>query len=218
MARCISHALGVSVVISLSLFADWAVAAGDSPNQAAASSVPRDEGADAKQSQGHERARFLGATLDVGFPDGAVLGVVARPCKWSRLAAGGGTNGISPGIRGGFALIPLGSGPSAVLEGGHYFEGNLNTTASALGRASDGNRMADRIGYQFVNMHLGMELGQDQFTFFLHGGMSYIHTVLYNANAVLGGSSENTTVATSSNPVITAWIPSFKLGLIFYLV
>jgi hypothetical protein len=171
-----------------------------------------------------EKLPILGATLDVGLPDGAIVGVVGRPWNWLRVAAGAGSNSISPGVRGGITFIPFGVGPSATVEGGHYFEGDANGTVAAFaGSSYERSRTADKIGYQFMNLHLGLELGNERFTFFFHGGMSYIHTVLYNANDALGGTSNNplggsTTVVIIGDPVITAWIPSFKLGFIFYVV
>jgi hypothetical protein len=236
VARFIVIAVVAAAVLSLQM-AD-AAAATSSPTQAGlpignssaneqklSQFAPKDE-ANASAPRAKERSlpRFLGATLDLGFPDGAIVGVVGRPSNWLRLAAGAGTNSVSPGVRGGITLIPLGSGPSLTLEAGHYFNGNANGTVSAFaGSSYQGSRLADKVGYQFANLHLGMELGKERFTFFFHGGMSYVHSVLYGANNELGGQTQNadggsTTVVINGDPVITAWMPSFKLGFIFYVV
>jgi hypothetical protein len=166
----------------------------------------------------------VGATFDVGFPDGAIVGVAARPLKWLRLGLGAGTNSISPGIRGSATLLPLGVGPSLTIEGGHYFDGNANQAVSAFaGSSYDGNGIAKQFGYQYANFHLGLDVGRERFTFFFHGGMSYIHTVIHNANDTFGGSAASADGATTSvvingSPSISAWVPSLKLGFIFYVV
>src|SRR5262245_56202837 len=72
---------------------------------------------------------LVGVMLDAGLPDGANASLVLRPVSWLRAHAGGGTNAISPGVRVGATLLPFGSGPSATIEGGHYFEGNANGLA-----------------------------------------------------------------------------------------
>ncbi len=186
---------------------------------------PEDRGpAEVQSPSPKEGARFLGATFDVGLPDGALLGVAARPWHWLRLGAGAGTNSISLGLRGGVTVVPFGVGPSASVEGGHYFEGNANGTASSLaGSSYEDSRVADEVGYQFANFHLGVEFGRDNFTFFLHGGMSYIHAVMHHVNDELGGvsvSGQNgvTTVVVNGEPVVSAWIPSAKLGFILFMV
>ncbi|MGC4065176.1 MAG: hypothetical protein QM784_11120 [Polyangiaceae bacterium] len=170
------------------------------------------------------RLPYLGAMFDVGFPDGAIAGIAGRPLPWLRLGVGAGSNSVSPGVRGGVSLIPFGFGPSLTVEGGHYFEGDANGTVASLAGASyENSRTAERIGYQYANFHLGLDLGEERFTFFLHGGMSYIHTVLHNANDAFGGVSQNsqggsTTVVINGDPTVSAWIPSLKLGFIIYVV
>jgi hypothetical protein len=168
--------------------------------------------------------RSLGAMLDVGFPDGVMAGATYRPWSWVRLQAGGGSNGVSAGVRGGVVVIPLGAGPSLTLEGGHYFEGDANGIASQIiGPSYENNRTAQHVGYQFANGHVGIEFGKEVCTFFLHGGMSYVRAEIHNVNDVLGGQSNNangvsTSVSVNGDPVIRAWFPSFKLGFIIHIV
>ncbi len=165
---------------------------------------------------------ILGLMLDGGVPDGAILSVGYRPLDWLRLHAGAGTNGIGPGIRIGAGVVPFGVGPSLTLEGGHYFDGNANE----LGRTMTGGQYEDsavleRVGYDFANAHLGLELGGDTVQFFVHGGLSYIRTTLYNVSDLFSepiDSASATTVRVESNPTVVGVIPSAKLGLVVFFI
>jgi hypothetical protein len=171
-----------------------------------------------------EQTRSLAAMLDVGFPDGVIAGAAFRPTAAVRLQAGAGTNAVSPGFRAGAVLVPFGVGPSLTLEGGWYFEGNANGIAGqVVGSSYSSNRIADRVGYQFANAHLGVDFGRGNSTFFIHGGMSYIHAKLHNANDVFGGqttdaSGATTTYKINGDPNVNAFLPSFKLGFLYYFV
>jgi hypothetical protein len=162
--------------------------------------------------------------FDVGLPDGAILGVAYRPAFWTRLQAGAGTNAISPGVRAGASLVPFGSGPSLTLEGGYYFEGDANSVIGKIAGSSYSNsRTGERIGYQFINMHVGLDFGLQYATFFLHGGMTYLHTRLHDASDAFGGQSVGsdgsvTTYQFSQDLTVNAFFPSFKLGIIVYIV
>jgi hypothetical protein len=132
---------------------------------------------------------------------------------------------ISYGMRAGVALIPFGSGPSAILEAGHYFDGNANGLARKFaGAGFQNNALLERIGYDYVNGHLGLELGSRRVTFYIHGGMSYFRATVHNLDTVVqnqaaanGGDTSSTTVSIKQDPIIKAWTPSAKLGLIVYL-
>jgi hypothetical protein len=187
---------------------------------------PRDLGPSASENpKSHAEAPTFGLMLDAGFPDGVMASVAYRPRQWLRAYVGGGTNSVSAGIRAGFALVPFGFGPSLTVEGGWYFEGDANDLARELaGRGYEHNAMAERFGYQFANLHLGFETGGKHVNFFMHGGMSYVRLELHEADEVFGGEmtdAQGTTVVTfgvPSDPVITALVPSVKLGLVVYLV
>jgi hypothetical protein len=167
-------------------------------------------------------ARF-GLMADAGVPDGASASLVYRPMRWLRAQVGGGYNLISPGVRAGVTLIPLGWGPSATLEGGHYFDGNANGMARRIaGSDFKNSALLERVGYDFANAHLGFEIGSRRVTFFVHGGMSYIRGTLHNANTALQADSgglvpDGSSVSIKQDPVIKVVAPSAKLGLIVYL-
>jgi hypothetical protein len=239
MAKGISQATGVAMLAVVVLFAKGVDANEPSSSQGfdgdRASTTTSDSAerslAIKKDQGGTERVSakpsssfsVLGASFDIGFPDGIIAGLAIRPWNWFRLSAGAGTNAISFGVRGGVTIVPFAVGPSFIVEGGHYFEGNANSTVSAMTSGSnEGNRLADKVGYQYANLHLGLELGKE-FTFFVHGGMSYIHTTLHNVNEEFGGASDNneggkTVLVFNGDPLLSAWVPSLKLGFIIYLV
>lgn len=170
------------------------------------------------------RHRMFGAMLDVGVPDGVMAGVSLRPWSWVRVQAGGGSNAVSLGVRGGVVVVPFGVGPSLTLEGGHYFEGDANGVAAAVvGPEYENSKTAQRVGYDFANGHLGLELGREVFTFFIHGGISYVRSEIHDVNDVLGGVTANadgttTRITINGNPVVRAWVPSLKLGFVIHLV
>jgi hypothetical protein len=167
----------------------------------------------------------LGIMADAGLPDGVTASLVYRPRRWVRAHVGGGYNMISPGVRAGATLAPFGWGPSLTLEAGHYFDGNANRVARKLaGSSFNDSALLERVGYDFANAHLGFEVGYRRMTFYLHAGMSYMHASLHNAQTLLqseaGGSSlvsSNSEVTVARDPVLRAFVPSAKLGLIVYV-
>lgn len=175
----------------------------------------RDKVADASETS---EPRRIGALFDLGVPDGAMAGISYRPWQRLRLHVAAGTNSVSLGVRAGVVVVPFGVGPSISLEAGHYFDGDANRTASALaGSDYQRNAMAERLGYDFANAHLGLELGSEPLAFYVRGGVSYLHAKLHQVNEALGEASDDTSFAFYGEPRITAWLPSFKVGFILYL-
>lgn len=169
-----------------------------------------------------KKPRMYGAMFDLGVPDGTMLSFVLRPVDIARFHAGAGYNGISPGLRIGAALLPLGWGPSLSLDYGHYFEGDANGLAGLFAEStSDGSVLLERIGYDYVSLRAGMELGGDRFTFFARGGVSWLRTTIHELDSLLEGNdasaSSRTTITVKQDPVLNAFIPSFQLGLIVQL-
>lgn len=180
----------------------------------------------APQEKRSKPLRHYGVMLGAGMPDGASASAVYRPYSWLRTEIGGSYNMISKGVRGGLTLIPFGTGPSASLEAGHYFDGNANGIArNIVGGGFQDNAILQRIGYDFVNAHLGLDFGMRRMTFFIHGGMSYVHANVHNVNNQLtsgdGSSgmptSGTTTVSFNQDPTVRIFTPSVKLGLVFYI-
>jgi hypothetical protein len=167
------------------------------------------------------RLTRIGLNADVGLPDGANASLVYRPKAWVRAQLGMGYNMVSPGVRAGLTLIPFGWGPSATLEGGHYFDGNANGMARKIaGSSFKDSALLERVGYDFANAHLGWEMGSRRVTFYFHGGMSYVHATLHNADAALqenGLIPMGNKVSVKQDPTVKVVAPSAKLGLIVYL-
>ena len=169
------------------------------------------------------RLPAVGVMTDVGLPDGAGASLVVRPAKWLRLHGGGTYNMISAGLRAGATLLPFGWGPSLTVEGGHYFDGDANGLVRKFaGSSYQSNAVLERIGYDYANAHLGLELGVRRVTFYLHGGMSFIRASIHNVDqAIQSGTasdgSSSTQLTVKQDPTIRAFTPSAKLGLIVYL-
>jgi hypothetical protein len=164
----------------------------------------------------------VGVMADVGLPDGASASLVVRPIKWLRLSGGGSYNMISSGLRAGASLLPFGWGPSLSVEGGHYFDGDANGVMRRFaGSSYRSNAVLERVGYDYANAHLGLDLGLRRVTFFIHAGFSYIRATVHNVDSAIqsemSSGSSATTLSINKDPIIRAITPSAKLGLIVYL-
>lgn len=173
----------------------------------------------ALQKRQAERWPILGAMVDVGVPDGLIGSLVVRPWKWLRLYGGAGNNSVSTGWRGGFALLPLGSGPCIAVEYGGYGQGDANgLVRSMTGGDFGGSPLLQRLAYQYANAHVGLEFGGKHFTFFVHGGVSRVWAQLHGSSGTLTDTGTDTVVQVSSDPKIKAFGSSLKIGLIVFLL
>jgi hypothetical protein len=171
------------------------------------------------------RLPIFGLMADVGVPDGLIGSLTVRPWSWVRLAGGGGTNGISSGWRTGITLLPFAAGPSASFEYGRYQEGNANPLAKKIiGSSFNGSPLLDRVGYEYMNLHLGLDFGSRRFVFFLHGGVSFLWGTIHNvdvairdATAHASTASGTTEVVVGKDPSVKAVGSSVKLGFIVYI-
>jgi hypothetical protein len=182
-------------------------------------SAPPDDAAAASEGNGDSEANQFGAMLDVGLPDGTMASFVFRPISLLRLHAGVGYNAVSPGFRIGAALLPFGSGPSVSLDYGHYFEGDANGIAGTLTGTNEADSvLLERFGYDFVNLRAGMEIGGDTFVFFTRGGVSWVRTTIHEFATLLdsgnNSANENTSIVVTKDPILSAFVPSFQLGMI----
>jgi hypothetical protein len=160
----------------------------------------------------------VGLWVDAGVPDGAGVSLVFRPMSWLRLHAGATHNDVAPGIRGGVSFVPW-SGivtVSVTVEGGHYFEGNANSLARlVLGDAAFNSAYLQKVNYDYVNGHLGLEIGsQRRFVFFIHGGMSQVWGTVHSFEA--GLQSSGGTSYTASPASVRALMPSAKVGFVLF--
>jgi hypothetical protein len=170
----------------------------------------------------------FGIMADAGIPDGAQGSLVLRPWKALRASVGGGYNMISKGVRVGVSLLPFGRGPSGTIEAGHYFEGNASAAAAKfLGPGIEASAISgplQRVGYDFVNAHLGLDFGYKRATFYLHGGMSYVRSQVHDLDALvqsnpsINGQDMNGLQVSIPGATIKYIGPSFKVGLIVYIM
>lgn len=160
----------------------------------------------------------IGLMVDAGVPDGAIGSLVVRPWQWIRAYAGGGSNSVSRGWRGGLSLVPFGAGPSVSVEYGHYNDGDANGLVRRLVSGDfAGSPLLERIGYDYVNAHAGLDFGGKNVIFFVHGGISKVWANVHNLNQAIK-SSGSTTVEVSSDPKITVVGSSLKVGLIVFFI
>jgi hypothetical protein len=160
----------------------------------------------------------IGLMADAGLPDGAMGSLVVRPWQWFRMYGGGGSNSVSRGWRGGFSLVPFGAGPSVSLEYGHYSDGNANGLVRRMVSADfSGSPLLDRIGYDYVNAHAGLDFGGKNVIFFVHGGVSKVWANIHNLNQAMK-SSGSTTIEVSQDPKVTVVGSSLKVGLIIFFI
>ena len=164
-----------------------------------------------------ERLPLLGLMADVGVPDGLMASLAVRPLKYLRANAGAGNNGISYGWRAGATLLPFGHGPSISLDYGRYQEGNANKLAHKF-LGGDSSTVLDRIGYQYINAHLGLDFGFRRVVFFIHGGITKIWGHLHGLDSQFtsGTTTGTSEIATMQSPRIKLIGPSIKIGLIAY--
>ncbi len=155
------------------------------------------------------RHRWVGIQFDLGVPDGAAFGLVFRPyVDWLRLHVSGTYNGLSGGVRGGLTLDPINfpMAPTLTVEGGHSFEGKF-----------PGITNMPAFGYDYVNLHLGLEFGKrDVWRFFFQGGPTWMHVTSSDFQTGSGsGSGSGST--TTGNPTMSGWVcPSLKFGFTVY--
>jgi hypothetical protein len=172
----------------------------------------------ALQAQRSETWPRVGLMADAGLPDGAIGSLVVRPWQWFRVYGGGGSNSVSRGWRGGFSLVPFGAGPSVSLEYGHYNDGDANGVVRRVVSGDfGGSPLLNKIGYDYVNAHAGLEFGGKHVLFFVHGGISKVWAQIHNLNDAMKGSG-STTVEVGQDPKVTVVGSSFKVGLIVFFI
>jgi len=171
-----------------------------------------------------EKLTNFGIILDVGIPDGGALGILYRPASFLRISGAATYNAVGFGARGGITLVPFHFAitPTVTVEGGHYFAADATPLVrQAFNDPTITSPALQAVAYDYVNAHLGLEIGSPQhFMFFLRGGGSYIQSTIKNSGQVLqqlggtGGTPDPTLEV--GDLKITLTVPSVKLGIIAF--
>ncbi|CAN5252231.1 hypothetical protein BH11MYX1_BH11MYX1_43840 [soil metagenome] len=162
----------------------------------------------------------VGVMTDVGVPDGATASLVLRPTRALRLEAGVAHNYISPGYRASVTYIPFASWATPILSVGYgtFFERDANPAVQKLD-PSFSSPVLEKIGYDFANARIGLELGRKYVTFFIHAGVSRVTGTVHNLDQVVAAqtAADSMITVTSTDPKVTLWGVSANLGFIFYV-
>lgn len=159
----------------------------------------------------------LGVMADVGAPDGAVASLVYRPIQALQFHAGVGYNLVSNGMRAGVTLVPLGTWatPTLSLDYGRYAEGDANRLVRMVsGDGSYSSSLLERVGYDYANGHVGIQLGRARATFYLRAGVSRITSELHGLDA-MASSSDDASVSVGDSRM-TIWTLSARTGFVLY--
>jgi hypothetical protein len=124
-------------------------------------------------------------------------------------------------MRGGVTLSPLGTWirPTLSADVGRQFEGDANPLVRMVtGDEAFSSPLLDRIGYDYAAARLGVELGRDRFTFFIHAGFTHIRGDVHGL-ALPDASDEmsNTQINFTTTPTLELTTLSARLGFILYL-
>jgi hypothetical protein len=168
----------------------------------------------------HKGPGPFGVMLDVGVPDGLMLSGMYKPIRWARANLGLGFNGVSPGIRIGGALVPFGTGPFFGLDLGHYFGGDANGLVRTFASDHEDSAVLEDVGYDYMNLRIGAELGGDRFVFIARGGFTFMRSTIHHLDTLIDEQTDttsSTTVSVGEDPVLTGVAPSIDLAFCVYL-
>jgi hypothetical protein len=166
----------------------------------------------------HAAPGNLGLMVDAGVPDGLTGSLVYRPHHLVNVHAGLGTNTIGVGVRTGATLylLPTAIAPSLNVEIGHYFAGNANVAMRRFGIDSD-SPLLRHVGYDYANLHLGLDVGRKRMSFYFHAGFSILRSTVHNLDDVVAeDANENLTFRVGEDPIATLVTPSARLGFVFF--
>lgn len=155
------------------------------------------------------------------MPDGLTLGLIAAPADWIRLGVALGTTSFSEpelvGLyRGGLTLIPLGWGPSFSFEAGHR---NVAPTTAMIRTFFSVptwvNPYVQQLGYTYLNAHVGIDYVLAGFTFYLHGGATYLAGTVRAPNSVVVDKQTSTSIRIAQDGEFRAFTVSAKAGVLY---
>jgi hypothetical protein len=160
-----------------------------------------------------QRPRQLGLMFDFGSLDGAMLSLVYRPLPWLRTYGGGGTNGAAPGIRVGASVAPFHQKNWALnLDGGHFFQGDVNGIFSAVaGAGYIASQALEHFDYDFVDLQAGWEAESNGLMFFVRGGVGFVWTQIPPDGLA---HLRHVSSLVDADGSVQAFLPSVRVGLI----
>lgn len=165
---------------------------------------------------------LFGVSTDVGVPDGAMASLVVRPLPFLRAHAGAGYNAISTGYRAGATLsLPFWISPIASVAYGRYPEGDANPLMRRIsGDPSAHDEVLEKVGYQFADGYVGLQLGRKRVAFTIEAGYSRIEGKVRNLDSAADSSQSEdsmTSVTVKQDPNVVVWTLSARIGLTVYV-
>lgn len=160
----------------------------------------------------------VGVMIDAGVPDGGTAALVLRPVTRVRLSGGVSHNGVGPGVRAGATVAALTGWftPTVSATYGRFFERDANPMARlVLGDPEMSEPALERFGYQYGDAHVGLEMGRERVTFYVHAGMTRVQTTLHEVDEA--GTEEEASVTFTEDPSVTVTTVSARIGLVVYL-
>jgi hypothetical protein len=211
---------GIALPQSASASPQGSIVILDSPSSEEAPS-PTQVGSSSVQAAAPVRGSLpqWGVQLDAGLMDFLGLNAVYRPLPFLRFHGGPLFNGAGLGVRGGLSLVPFHFviTPALTLEAGHYFPGDVSGWLPDTGIDPRFNRVLEQLSYTFYSGQLGLEVGvPDRFAIYLRGGLTWLNTELKGSGQAFQELAGDETLQIQDFRV-RGTVPSFKLGLLFYL-
>lgn len=160
---------------------------------------------------------FVGLRLDAGAPDGFGASLVGRPLKFAQLELGGTTTVVGGGVRVGMSVfLPWYISPSAHVEYGHQWAGDVNKLIVMFGGSDPKVSLLNHVEYDYVNLHGGLGFGHPNwFMFRIQGGYSYVWGNTNGLQAYLQDKTNQSNLMISEANA-KMWVPSGKLVFQFY--
>jgi hypothetical protein len=159
---------------------------------------------------------IVGLKLDAGGPDGLGASVLLRPASFLRFEVGGTTDLAAPGVRAGIAIsVPWYVSPALCVEAGHQWPGDLNKVVASISGSDPRLALLKRFSYSYANLHAGLELGNPNWLMLtFHAGYSYFVTRTSGLADYVA--QQDPALRVAGEATIRAWVPSAKVGLLFY--
>jgi hypothetical protein len=163
------------------------------------------------------RRRGWSLAFDVGVPDGATTAVIVPLRPSVEVSAGMSYNGISPGVRVGVAWKPIRRWltPTLSVDVGHYFDGDANPLVRLVTENPNfSSAVLDRVGYDYVDAHAGVELGRRALRFFIRAGVTRVAGTIHVVGTMTSGAMP--APFGGSDPDVTITAVSARIGMVLH--